>query len=103
MSTMAPPKKGKLARALLIDPKERVIKAIQLERSLEALQEMVGGYIELGVGLENGDVLYVDEEGGNKPNRPFIIGAGRCGPLGFVGRGLLVGQESASGRISDVK
>jgi hypothetical protein len=42
------------ARALLIDPKEREIKAIQLKVSPEALQAMVGGDIELEVSPRSG-------------------------------------------------
>ena len=57
---------------------ERVI-----DRKLEALQGLVGGYIEIGKNLGNGVVVLCDEEGYLK-GKPYNC-MGLLGPLVFIG------------------
>lgn len=52
-------------RAIWINAKEGKVELIEIDpkKSLKELQERVEGYIELALQFENGDDLYVNEEG----------------------------------------
>lgn len=63
---------------------------IEMEIStLADLQALVGGYIERGCTLKNGDDVYVNEEGLlGCPEHFFFIGGSRSQP--FAGNGVVV-------------
>ena len=81
-------------KALLIDVTKREVREAQFD-GLRDLQTLVGGYIEVAYAWENGDTLFVDEEGLLKrgvteiaafriPQRP---------EQALAGNGVLVGRE----------
>ncbi len=62
------------------------IKDIDIENSLEAFQEAIGGYIETVTVAE--DLVIICNEEGRLKNMPFnceILGVGFVGPILFVG------------------
>ena len=64
------------------------------------LRSMVGGWIELARSWENGDTLYVDEDGLSKittASRYFTIEGGH---QPFAGNGVIVGREPPDEEIS---
>lgn len=83
-------------RAILIDPIKREVTEVQIHHALEGdtlgdLQKAVGGYIELAHRFDNGDDLFVNEEGLYKYSIFFDIGAHSP----FAGSGIIVGHNSA--------
>jgi hypothetical protein len=80
-------------KAYLIDVAERDVRAVEYEMDgATTLQTLIGGYIEIACSWENGDVLFVDEEGLFKPQRHFFrIDARPDQPM--AGNGVLVGRE----------
>ena len=85
----------KLCRFVVIDAKNKKITVEERPKkeSLEFMQGCVGGYIERGMDLENGDELFIDEEGLFKGyDFGFSINGSR-----FVGSGVL----SASTKTGD--
>lgn len=88
-------------RALLIDPFEQTITVIDYDGSLDMLQKLVGGNIEIAHIFDNEDTLFVNEEGlalqedaikGKAEawrSCAFDIGAHQP----FSGRGVIVGEE----------
>lgn len=81
-------------KGLLIDSTKREIREVLFD-GLRDIQTLIGGYIEVAYGWENGDTLFVDEEGLLKrgvtelvafriPQRP---------DQALAGNGLLVGRE----------
>lgn len=93
-------------RSLVIDPSEQSLRERDLGRRLEDLQAAVGGDIEWAHEFENGDVLYVDEEGLGRAEMAFVGGteAARAyffdvgAHQKFAGKGLIVGAEGADGK-----
>lgn len=79
-----------MAKAYLIDPKKRTISEVEYN-SLTEMRELIGGYIELAYMHTNGDVLYVDENGMNKPNYRFQYSHRPDQDL--YGNGVIVGKE----------
>jgi hypothetical protein len=59
---------------------------------LEDMQRLVGGYIEAAYRWDNGDVLYVDEEGLLKADQRYFRITVRSDQA-LAGNGLLVGPE----------
>jgi hypothetical protein len=60
------------------------------------LRQLVGGYIESAKRWDNGDVLYVDEEGLLKPAATFFMIEGHMQPI--AGNGAVVGREMTNER-----
>jgi hypothetical protein len=60
------------------------------------LQGLIGGHIEVACAWQNGDVLYVDEEGLFKPQAGFFRIAPRRDGQPLAGNGVLVGKEQAA-------
>ncbi len=90
-------------RAIIIDATAREIREVEIEGKLEDLQKAVGGYIEWATELDNGDNVYVDEEGLLKGYQCFFdIGAHQP----FAGNAIVVNRdedgETAAAR-SDVE
>jgi hypothetical protein len=77
--------------AILIDVAAREIREIE-NTGLDALQAAVGGNIEAAYYWENGDVLFVDEEGLFKPQTNFFRVPMRDDQP-FAGNGVVVGKE----------
>jgi hypothetical protein len=88
-------------RAVLIDVVARSLTEIDIPENmpgqLDALHAAVGGWIEAAVGFENGDLIYVDEEGRLAHKGPiagwFAVKGSRRGP--FAGNGILTGNDTA--------
>lgn len=80
--------------AYYIDAKARKIKAVVIPRTLEALQEAVGGYIEAAHRFENEDVVYVNEEGLLRDPLPADWFCVKGAHQPFAGNGIMVGQDS---------
>ena len=59
---------------------------------MTALQKAVGGYLEIAVAIENGDVIFVDEEGrlkGPVAGWFAVKGASQA----FAGNGVVIGSD----------
>lgn len=96
-----------------IDPsnKERPLQCIKVKDELKSLQEIVGGYIELGYHMPNSDIytkesgvksfdLYVNEEGLlTKPDYFFQIEHGDRITIPFAGRACIVGTDSEGNNV----
>jgi hypothetical protein len=85
-SDKAPERKSYLA--ILIDPYQRSVKSINVTNSVETLQEAIGGAIQLASEFDEGDILYVDDEGLFTHRLSFEIDG-----QSFPGRGLIVGSQ----------
>jgi len=94
-------------KAILIVPSVQRVEEIDLDMSYQALSEAVGGPLEIAHVYENGDTLYVHEEGllehreimaGRLPagENAFAFELGLHQP--FFGKGVIVGPEDAEGR-----
>lgn len=81
-------------RAFHIDAAAQTVMEVMIEdkHSLDILQKLVGGYIEVAVRLDNQDVIYVDEEGLLKKYEVFFEYEGAHQP--FAGNGVMVGTNS---------
>jgi hypothetical protein len=77
-------------KALWINATDLTVSAVDYT-SLADMQRLVGGDIEAAYYWENGDVLYVDEEGLYRSTVYFRITVRPDQPL--AGNGLLVGPE----------
>lgn len=78
-------------RVILIDANNQKIFAMNIKDDLPSLQALVGGHIEAAMGLPQGHVLYVDEDGLYKPQRWFFRMGDYERP--FAGNGVIVGPE----------
>lgn len=81
-----------MSKAILIDAATREIREIE-NTGLKSLQAAVGGFIETAYSWENGDVLFVDEEGLFKPQSNFFRVPTLCDDQPFAGNGVVVGRE----------
>jgi hypothetical protein len=84
-------------RAILIDVSAQALTEIEVPdddaAQLKALQKAVGGYLEFAVVIENGDVIFVDEEGLLKG--PVVKGfAVKGAHQPFAGNGVVVGSDA---------
>jgi hypothetical protein len=94
-----------MTKAILIDPRDLSVRYVDCVPAFGAMQELIGGDLEIAHVFPSGDVLYVDEEGLTKDLRPgpddkatcFCIHAHQV----FAGRGLIVGEDE-SGQPCDV-
>lgn len=87
-------------KAYKIDAETRTVTELTVS-NLEDMQRAVGGYIAHGVGFENGDTLFVDDEGLLKYNENFFLVSGANQP--FAGNGLLVGAADEEGETLHVQ
>lgn len=95
-------------KSIFINAKEQTVTYLQNKGQLEEIYEILGvEMIEIGCRWDNGDYLYVDEEGLiNGTDFGFIINGMR-----FVGNGIIYGTDlahpgasgSAVSRIEDFK
>lgn len=76
-------------RAIVINAKDRTITAIDIDRSLKSLQQIVGGMIEpVTQGLDEFHHCYVNEEGLlNNPQHFFMF---RDGHQPLAGNGVIL-------------
>jgi hypothetical protein len=85
-------------RAIKIDAEAKTVTEIELDAAdnLSAMQTAVGGLIETAHELDNGDRIYVNEEGlAGNPQCFFEIAGGH---QPFAGNGVVAGLESGSGK-----
>ncbi len=90
-------------RAIVIDAVNRVVREEEFPdgegASLAFMQKAVGGYIELATELDNGDTVFVNEEGLLKgPQYFFDIGAHQA----FAGNGVILNVDQDGNSISAV-
>jgi len=87
-------------KAIIIDAKNKTLKEISMERgdTLRAMQSAVGGRIERATTLENGDDVFVDEEGMfNGADYGFQI-QGAHQP--FLGNGVVASCDNAGNTVA---
>jgi Domain of unknown function (DUF3846) len=77
-------------KAYHIDVTAREIRVVDYD-GLKDMQRLVGGYICLAATFDNGDVVFVDDEGFFKQQSGFFRIRGVDQPL--AGNGVLVGEE----------
>lgn len=87
-------------RAVFIDSINKTVSE-GFVASLGDLQKAVDGYIERGTTLDNGDEVYVDEEGLIKGLEEFFYIPGAHQP--FAGSAVIVGQGDENGDFTDAK
>lgn len=97
-----------MIRIISIDARRRAIAeeyvpdAFDGRGQLLALQEAVGGLLEIGYLFDNGDTLMVDEEGRIKGREHWFTLACAAEPA-FAGDGVVVGPIDNEGNITDVR
>ncbi len=83
-------------KAILINAYTRKISEVEVEAGDNELDSIYGHiecqYIETGMHLENGDVVFVDEEGMLKECNHFFYMLGAHQP--FAGSGLIMGTKA---------
>jgi hypothetical protein len=79
-----------MAKAYWVNSVERTVTEVECN-SLEDMRRYVGGHIELAHVTDQGDTLYVDEEGLMKYDHGFLYYHRQDQML--LGNGLLVGPE----------
>jgi Domain of unknown function (DUF3846) len=90
----------KIKKVIIIDTMNKEILGGEIT-SLEDAQRIVGGLIERGATLENGDEVYVNEEGlFNSALKPFYI-QGAHQP--FVGNAYVIGRVTSTGNNRSAK
>jgi hypothetical protein len=78
-----------MSKALFIDSATQTVREVEIS-GLADLQKLVRGFIETAVLWQNGDTMFVDEEGLAKdPAHWFRLHDGRV----FAGNGVVVGRE----------
>lgn len=84
-------------KAILIDSEKRELREVEYDHGSKpgavTLQMLIGGYIESAWSWENGDVLWVDEEGLFKPQSHFFRFTPRGDGQPLAGNGVLIGRE----------
>lgn len=82
-------------RVVVIDPSKNEVYEAEVT-SLKDMRAIVGGLIERAIILENGDELYVNEEGlFDSTLRPFFIDGGIN--QAFVGTAYIIGSVTPTG------
>jgi hypothetical protein len=92
----------KSCKAFLINTEKCRIEPIEYT-GLHGMQALVGGYIETAFQWENGDTLYVDEEGLFRKGELVFFTLDRRQDQPFAGNGLLVGAEDDEGNTAPPK
>lgn len=77
-------------KAIHIDVTSREIRVVDYS-GIDDLHRLIGGYIAIAATFDNGDVIYVDDEGMFKAQTGFFTVRGAEQP--FAGNGVLVGRE----------
>lgn len=85
-------------KALWIESAAGEVREVEYQ-GLDDLKRMIGGWIEVAKVWDNGDVLYVDEEGLLKATAHFFRLDGIEQPLG--GNGVVVGRETGDTTNTD--
>jgi hypothetical protein len=85
-------------KAFLIDTANREVREAEYQTNVacsdpKSLQTLIGGYIETAWSNEQGDNLFVDEEGLFKPQQHFFVWALRRDGVPLAGNGVIVGRE----------
>ena len=90
----------KQKRVIFIDTANRTVSETTVA-TLDDMQKLVGGLIERATVLENGDELYVNEEGffDSNPQLFFIDGAHQW----FAGNAYIIGSVTDSGNNRPAK
>lgn len=87
-------------RVLIIDAEKREIREGEVS-TLEDMQKLVGGYICRGLTLENGDEIFVNDDGLLLSPEHFFYYEGAHMP--FALNGYVTGEATASGRTTHAK
>ena len=83
-----------MVKVIIIDPFKRQIYEKEIgQDNLQDMQGIVGGYIEASGVFENGDILYVDEEGLLKENQEFFK-VSEINPDPLAGVGFIQGYDN---------
>lgn len=90
----------KQKRVVVIDTQNRKIYETEIS-TLEDMQKIVGGYIELGFTLENDDEVYVNEDGLNDESLKAFYIEGAHQP--FAGNAFVIGKVTRSGNNGSAK
>lgn len=85
-------------RAIVIDATAKTVTEREIINSLDAMQDIVGGWIERATQLPNGDDIFVDEEGLLKGTKEFFYIKGAHQP--FAGNGVIVACNEEGETIS---
>lgn len=92
--------KDTVRRVLVIDAKRREVSEGCIS-DLASMQELVGGNIQRGQILDNGDEVFVNEEGlFGSPTAFFYIDGGA---QPFAGNGFITGQATRAGNTTNAK
>lgn len=101
-------KKGNVMKLIVIDSvKQEVREETVTGESLKAMQDAVGGHIEIAYHFENGDTMFCDEEGLYKGHDTFVWLEGAHQP--FAGSCVIAGCDdegnttSAKTSVEEVK
>lgn len=90
-----------MKKAILIDSMNRTIKQVEVG-GLEDIYKVMGvELIQVATYMENGDVVYVDEEGLYNANRNWFTIQGGHQP--FIGNALVIGTDNRTGDDADAK
>jgi hypothetical protein len=81
--------------AYFINPADKTVSQIELE-GWDGIRAKLGGYLEIAARWDNGDVLFVDEEGFLKPQELYFRITERPDQP-FAGVGVMVGREQEDG------
>lgn len=87
-------------RALFIDSKKREVRTGYVD-GLDGMQKAVCGYIERAYTLENGDDVFVNEEGLLGIPEDFFYIEGAHQP--FAGNAVIVGASDEEGDCTDAR
>lgn len=82
-----------MVKVIIIDPFKRQIYEKEIgQDNLQDMQGIVGGYIEAAGAFENGDILFVHEEGLFKENQEFFK-ISEINPDPLAGVGFIQGHD----------
>lgn len=84
----------KQKRVVVIDTQNRKIYESEIS-TLKDMQKIVSGYVERGFTLENGDEVYVNEDGLNDETLKAFYIEGAHQP--FAGNAFVIGKVTSSG------
>lgn len=89
----------KTRKVLFIDARQRTIVETTID-SLEDMQKLVGGLIERAYEFDDGNEIYVNEEGlfDSSLNFGFFVQGGH---QVYIGNGFLIGPPTKRGNLTD--
>jgi hypothetical protein len=91
-------------KAYLINATAKTVNEVQITGDIDEMNRLIGSdYFTLATSEENGDTVYVDEEGLLSLNAgsPFFSYEGAHQP--FVGNGLVMGCDMDTGNSTNVR